>query len=117
MVMQPNESVYMKTNVKSPGFRASPIQSELEVTYDSRFFANQNISNPDAYTRLIVDVLRGRHEAFVRDDELRRAWEIFTPVLHQIDQGSVRPIIYKQGTRVSFSTSTVENVCSFGSLL
>ena len=91
----------MKTNVKSPGFRAKPIQSELEVKYDSRFFANQNIPNPDAYTRLIVDVLRGRHEAFVRDDELRRAWEIFTPVLKQIEQGTVRPIIYKQGTRVS----------------
>ena len=102
MVMQPNESVYMKTNVKSPGFRSRPIQSELEVTYDSRFFASQNASNPDAYTRLIVDVLRGRHEAFVRDDELRRAWEIFTPVLHQIEKENIRPIIYKQGTRVSF---------------
>lgn len=97
--MQPSEAVYMKTNVKSPGFRSTPIQSELEVNYDTRFFAHQKESNPDAYTRLIVDVLRGRHEAFVRDDELRRAWQIFTPVLHEIEKGDVRPIIYKQGTR------------------
>ena len=97
--MQPNEAVYMKTNVKSPGFRATPIQSELEVNYDTRFFAHQEQSNPDAYTRLLVDVLRGRHEAFVRDDELRRAWQIFTPVLHKIEEENIRPIIYKQGTR------------------
>ena len=101
MKMQPQETVYLKTNVKSPGFTATPVQSELEVTYDTRFFQNENVSNPDAYTRLLVDVLRGRHEAFVRDDELRRAWEIFTPVLNQIENENVRPIIYKQGTRVS----------------
>ena len=76
MRMQPNEAIYMKTNVKSPGFTAKPVQSELEVNYDSRFFARQKESNPDAYTRLILDVLQGKHAAFVRDDELRRAWEV-----------------------------------------
>lgn len=99
MRMQPHEAIYLKTNVKSPGFGAKPVQSELEVNYDSRFYANQKESNPDAYTRLILDVLQGRHESFVRDDELRRAWEIFTPLLHEIDERNVQPIIYKQGTR------------------
>ena len=98
--LQPHEAVYMKTNVKSPGFAAKPIQSELEVNYDTRFFAHtQESSNPDAYTRLIFDVLRGRHSAFVRDDELRRAWEIFTPVLHRIETEHIRPILYPQGSR------------------
>jgi glucose-6-phosphate 1-dehydrogenase len=78
MRMQPSEAVYMKTNVKSPGFTARPIQSELEVNYDTRYFAHNKESNPDAYTRLILDVLQGKQGAFVRDDELRRAWEIFT---------------------------------------
>jgi glucose-6-phosphate 1-dehydrogenase len=99
MRMQPHEAIYMKTNVKSPGFAARPIQSELEVNYDTRFFSHAKESNPDAYTRLILDVLQGKHAAFVRDDELRRAWEIFTPLLHRIDQDNVRPIIYKQGSR------------------
>ena len=97
--MQPKEAVYMKTNVKSPGFTAKPIQSELEVNYDTRFFAHKKESNPDAYTRLILDVLQGKQGAFVRDDELHRAWEIFTPVLHQIEQTNVRPIVYGQGGR------------------
>ena len=99
MRLQPNEAVYMKTNVKSPGFAAKPVQSELEVNYDTRFFSNTQESNPDAYTRLIFDVLRGRHAAFVRDDELRRAWQIFTPVLHQIENDNVQPIKYAQGGR------------------
>ena len=100
--MQPHEAIYMKTNVKSPGFTATPIQSELEVNYDTRFFSHQKDANPDAYTRLIVDVLQGKHAAFVRDDELRRSWEIFTPILHQIENEHVRPIVYKQGSRGPF---------------
>lgn len=98
MRMQPHEAIYMKTNVKSPGFVSKPIQSELEVNYDSRFFAHE-MSNPDAYTRLILDVLQGKHAAFVRDDELRRAWEIFTPLLHKIENENVQPVIYEQGSR------------------
>jgi len=89
----------MKTNVKSPGFSAKPVQSELEVNYNTRFFRNTKESNPDAYTRLILDILQGKQAAFVRDDELRRAWEVFSPVLHKIEDENVRPIIYPQGGR------------------
>lgn len=114
MRMQPHEAVYLKTNVKSPGFTARPVQSELEVNYDTRFFAHQTESNPDAYTRLILDVLQGKHAAFVRDDELRRAWEIFTPVLHQIEKDNVRPIIYSQGGRgPAESDSFIEKEASY----
>lgn len=97
--LQPKETIYMKTNIKTPGFSAVPIQSELEVKYDTRYFNSETESNPDAYSRLILDVLRGHSGAFVRSDELIRAWEIFTPVLHQIDNENVKPHIYKTGTR------------------
>jgi 6-phosphogluconate dehydrogenase len=99
MTLQPHESIYIKTNVKSPGFQTKPVQSEMELNYDTRFFANNKESNPEAYTRLILDVLQGKQGAFVRDDELRRAWEIFTPVLHKIEQSNIRPITYPQGSR------------------
>mmetsp|Transcript_33328 Transcript_33328/g.40320 ORF Transcript_33328/g.40320 Transcript_33328/m.40320 type:complete len:752 (+) Transcript_33328:104-2359(+) len=98
IVMQPEESIYMKSNVKTPGFSAIPVQSELDLNYDTRFFENDEKS-PAAYTRLLLDVLRGRQAAFVRDDELRRSWEIFTPLLHQIENSNVRPVMYKQGSR------------------
>ena len=44
-------------------------------------------------------MLRGKQATFVRDDELLAAWEIFTPVLHEIEQGGLKPIPYKFGTR------------------
>eukprot|EP00529_Nitzschia_sp_RCC80_P003578 CAMPEP_0113477456 /NCGR_PEP_ID=MMETSP0014_2-20120614/20214_1 /TAXON_ID=2857 /ORGANISM="Nitzschia sp." /LENGTH=1047 /DNA_ID=CAMNT_0000370545 /DNA_START=30 /DNA_END=3173 /DNA_ORIENTATION=- /assembly_acc=CAM_ASM_000159 len=100
--LQPDEAIYIKANVKSPGFTNKPVQSEMELNYDIRFFSAKDkskSSNPDAYTRLILDVLQGKQGAFVRDDELRRAWEIFTPVLHEIEQTNVRPITYPQGSR------------------
>jgi 6-phosphogluconate dehydrogenase (decarboxylating)/glucose-6-phosphate 1-dehydrogenase len=102
MRMQPNEAIYMKSNVKSPGFATKLIQSELEVNYNTRYFKNTNVSseiNPDAYTRLILDVLRGRSATFVRSDELRRSWAIFTPLLHKIERENIKPIMYQRGTR------------------
>jgi len=97
--LQPSEAIYVKTNVKRPGFTNQPVQTEMDLNYDTRFFANNKQCNPDAYTRLILDVLQGNQGAFVRDDELRRAWKIFTPILHQIENTNVRPIKYLQGSR------------------
>ncbi|KAL3939610.1 MAG: hypothetical protein SGARI_001309, partial [Bacillariaceae sp.] len=97
--LQPHEAIYMKANVKSPGFSNKPVQTEMELNYDTRFFSSGKTSNPDAYTRLILDVLQGKQGMFVRDDELRRAWEIFTPVLHKIEQSNVKPIVYPEGSR------------------
>lgn len=39
---------------------------------------------PDAYERLILDVIRGSQLHFVRTDELAEAWRIFTPMLHEL---------------------------------
>jgi glucose-6-phosphate 1-dehydrogenase len=44
---------------------------------------------PDAYERLIYDVLRGDHNLFVRDDELEAAWKIYTPLLHHLEGNKV----------------------------
>lgn len=98
--MQPNEAIYMKTNVKTPGFSSDLIQKELEVNYEDRFVdANSDKGTPDAYTRLILDVLRGKSATFVREDELRRAWEIFTPLLHKIERENIRPVSYECKSR------------------
>ena len=97
--LQPDETIYMKSNIKEPGFSSAPIQSELQVQYDTRYFEEKTVSNPDAYSRLILDVLRGKSASFVRSDELIQAWKIFTPVLHQIDREHVQPYSYKTGSR------------------
>ena len=52
---------------------------------------------PDAYERLILDVFLGSQLNFVRDDELREAWRIFTPILHKVETEKIKPIPYVYG--------------------
>ncbi|KAK9272732.1 hypothetical protein L1049_003109 [Liquidambar formosana] len=94
--LQPSESIYMKLTVKQPGLEISTMQSELNLTFAERY---QGVVIPDAYERLILDIIRGDQQHFVRTDELKAAWEIFTPLLHRIDNGKMKPILYEYGSR------------------
>jgi glucose-6-phosphate 1-dehydrogenase len=93
--LQPNPALELHTNIKNPGLSAQPTTCVMKMNYEDI----PDLSNPDAYTRLLLDVLRGNQGSFVRDDELRRSWEIFTPLLHTIDQSGVRPLSYKFGSQ------------------
>jgi glucose-6-phosphate 1-dehydrogenase len=94
--LQPNEAVYVKFINKLPGLEMQPIVTELDLTYKDRF-PDKRI--PDAYEALILDVLNDNHSNFVRDDELDAAWEIFTPILHQIDAKEIISEPYHYGSR------------------
>jgi len=108
--VQPDEAVYLKMLGKKPGLADSLEQMELDLTYKDRF---QHISLPDAYERLIYDVVRGDHNLFVRSDELEAAWKIFTPLLHHLEQNKVKPIIYPYGSRGPPSSDELIKNCGF----
>ncbi|CAH8267347.1 unnamed protein product, partial [Arabidopsis lyrata] len=55
-----------------------------------------DVSILEAYERLILDIIRGDQQHFVRRDELKTGWEIFTPLLHMMNKGEVKSIPYKQ---------------------
>jgi len=94
--IQPSEAVYIKTTNKTPGLQSQLIQTNLDLSYHSKFTTRYQ---PDAYERLILDAVRGDHNLFVRVDELAEAWRIYTPLLHYIDAGGIKPIEYEFGTR------------------
>uniref|UniRef100_A0A1D1YA71 Glucose-6-phosphate 1-dehydrogenase n=1 Tax=Anthurium amnicola TaxID=1678845 RepID=A0A1D1YA71_9ARAE len=94
--LQPLEAMYMKLTVKKPGLEMSTIQSEMDLSYRQRY---QGVKIPEAYERLILDTIRGDQQHFVRRDELKAAWEIFTPLLHKIDRGEMHALPYKPGSR------------------
>jgi glucose-6-phosphate 1-dehydrogenase len=94
--VQPDEAVYLKTNVKSPGMSFEMEQTDLDLSYNQRF---EGVRLPDAYERLVLEVIRGSALHFVRTDELEEAWRIFTPLLKQIDEGKIEPIPYVYGSR------------------
>jgi len=94
--VQPGEAMYMKLNGKMPGMGHEIGQVELDMTYGSRF---KDVRLPLAYERLILDVMRGDHSLFVRDDELKHAWKLFDPLLEAIDNKSIPVHIYPRGSR------------------
>jgi glucose-6-phosphate 1-dehydrogenase len=94
--VQPKEAVYLKFINKVPGLSSQPTISELDLTYNQRYPEAQI---PDAYESLILDALHGDKSNFVRDDELDAAWQIFTPLLHQIEKEKIAPLKYSYGSR------------------
>jgi len=104
--VQPGEAVYIKMMTKTPGMTFDMEETELDLTYGSRY---KEAKMPDAYERLILDVFCGSQMHFVRSDELSEAWRIFTPVLHQIASEKIKPLPYKYGSR---GPRKADDVCS-----
>ena len=94
--VQPKECIYLKLLTKKPGLGMEPLLSELDLSYYQRY---EHIRIPDAYESLLLDVLKGDLQNFVRSDELQAAWSIVTPLLHEIEKKRIVPIEYPFGSR------------------
>lgn len=94
--MQPGEAIYCKMMSKAPGITFNIEETELDLTYNSRY---KGVDLPEAYSRLILDVFLGSQMHFVRSDELLEAWKLFTPLLEEIEQSGTSPLPYKYGSR------------------
>lgn len=108
--VQPGEAVYLKMMNKTPGMSFEMEESELDLTYGSRY---KNVKLPDAYERLILDVFCGSQMHFVRSDELSEAWRIFTPLLKQIDVEQLDPVPYTYGSRGPLEATELLRKCNF----
>lgn len=94
--LQPDEAIYLKFLLKKPGLDIQPTISELDLDYRRRY---PGVVIPDAYSRLILECLRGDQQHFLRRDELRAAWAVFTPLLQEIDAGRLPVHQYAFGSR------------------
>lgn len=102
--VQPDEAVYLKMSTKQPGLESALRHTELNLTYKTRF---KQEYIPDAYERLILDVIRGDQNLFVRQDELIQSWRLFSPLLEQLDSNGIKPIQYSFGTRGPIESDTL----------
>ena len=66
--VQPGEAVYVKVMTKTPGMSFSLEETELDLTYNSRY---KSARLPDAYERLILDCFVGSQMHFVRTGKFR----------------------------------------------
>lgn len=53
---------------------------------------------PDAYERLIMDVIRGNQTLFMRGDEVEAAWAWTDPLIAGWTEAAERPFAYEPGS-------------------
>jgi len=98
--IQPREAIYYKMLAKLPGLGQGPRdvqQTVLDLDLKKRFELRRT---PEAYEKLIHDVIQGESHNFVRRDELEEAWRIFDPLLRKLEVEEERvPERYVFGSR------------------
>ena len=78
MRLQPDEGVKQWLMIKDPGPGGMRLR---HVPLDMSFAESFGVRNPDAYERLILDVVRGNQTLFQRRDEVEAAWNWIDPIL------------------------------------
>jgi glucose-6-phosphate 1-dehydrogenase len=77
MRIQPDEGISLKMNAKQPGPSVVLTPVNMEFGYGESFGDNP----PDAYQRLLLDIILGDSTLFTRRDEVEIAWERVTRIL------------------------------------
>ena len=93
--VQPRPAVSFRLCLESPGPSGGTGQCDAEAQLSKAF---PLVKAPSAYARLLLDVFQGARECFVREDELKRAWSIFTPLLLRLEKERIKPIMYAFGS-------------------
>jgi glucose-6-phosphate 1-dehydrogenase len=83
--IQPDEGIAFSFIAKRPGPEVRTQKVHMDFEYGTSF----KTSPPEAYERLLHDVLHRDHTLFIREDEVERGWAIVDPILRQ--PGPVRP--------------------------
>jgi glucose-6-phosphate 1-dehydrogenase len=91
--VQPDEGTTMRFGSKVPG----PTMEVRDVTMDFGYGHAFTESSPEAYERLLLDVLLGEPSLFPSNAEVELSWQILDPVLDRWATGG-RPEPYQAGT-------------------
>jgi glucose-6-phosphate 1-dehydrogenase len=91
--VQPDEGVTIRFGSKVPG-----AQMEVrDVTMDFGYGSSFTEASPEAYERLILDVLLGEPPLFPRHEEVELSWRILDPLMRHWAKGG-KPEQYVAGT-------------------
>ncbi|QIE55235.1 glucose-6-phosphate dehydrogenase [Pikeienuella piscinae] len=95
ITLQPNEGIELRLNIKDPGPGGMRIVSApLDMSFGSG--AGDAFRMPDAYERLLMDVIRGDQTLFMRGDEVEAAWAWIDPIIAGCEEGRAPPAPYAQ---------------------
>jgi glucose-6-phosphate 1-dehydrogenase len=79
LYLQPDEGMHLRFEAKVPDTGAQMRSVDMEFHYADSFGTT---AIPEAYERLLLDVLTGDASLFTRADEVETAWGIIDPILH-----------------------------------
>ena len=82
--IQPEEGLSMRIASKLPGPKVRIYPVKMEFNYSSSFGG----TSPEAYERLILDVMAGDATLFMRRDAVEAAWKFVMPILDHWEHGS-----------------------------
>ncbi|SCX98241.1 glucose-6-phosphate dehydrogenase [Paracoccus tibetensis] len=96
--LQPNEGMNLKVMIKEPGPGGMRlVQVPLDMSFADAL-GSDGADMPDAYERLIMDVIRGNQTLFMRGDEVEAAWAWTDPIIKAWEDGKHRPEPYDPGS-------------------
>ena len=75
--VQPDEGVTLRFGSKVPGSSMEVRDVNMDFSYGEAF----TVSSPEAYERLLLDVLLGEASLFPVNEEVELSWQILDPVL------------------------------------
>ncbi|WP_340109570.1 glucose-6-phosphate dehydrogenase [Pikeienuella sp. HZG-20] len=98
ITLQPNEGIELRLNIKDPGPGGMRIISApLDMSFAQGAGAG-GFRMPDAYERLLMDVIRGDQTLFMRGDEVEAAWKWIDPIIEACNEGRAPPLPYSQNS-------------------
>ncbi len=96
--LQPNEGINLKVMIKEPGPGGMRlVQVPLDMSF-AEALGPEGADMPDAYERLIMDVIRGNQTLFMRGDEVEAAWAWTDPIIAGWEARGDRPQPYDAGS-------------------
>jgi glucose-6-phosphate 1-dehydrogenase len=94
--LQPDEGVRLWLNMKEPGPGGLRVKTAaLDLSFAEEF---GGVRYPDAYERLLMDVVRGNLALFMRRDEVHAAWDWADDLLAAWEKAGGDPFAYAAGT-------------------
>ncbi len=73
------------------------VQVPLDMTF-ADVLGSDGADVPDAYERLIMDVIRGNQTLFMRGDEVEAAWAWTDPIIEGWESRGDKPNLYEPGS-------------------
>jgi glucose-6-phosphate 1-dehydrogenase len=93
--VQPEEGLSMRIASKLPGPKVRIYPVKMEFNYSSSYGG----TTPEAYERLILDVMAGDATLFMRRDAVEAAWQFVMPIINSWEKSHSRYLPeYRAGT-------------------